>query len=397
MFIAGKEYKIRSVLQYRETPVTFGNTVFEDCLFDTFFGCLDHLLDIRETIRENDLDGFLCIVGVERRRPTPDFCTSSHIVSELNRDWYTDDWFDANEDDMDYVSETEDEDCRTFYMYVADHLGCTLEDMPEFGEIVLDGIKLVVKLEVFDAEDDLLFADDFMSFTAVNEFLDANADEFKDCSIRFYLCEYVDGQTGADGAYWEKDYGRIGMRDICCAVDEEAADIFRQKFRHIRPEKPVLYRGRSGYTDTPVGEDQTLVCDACYYPIDECTCEEKGLGAVPIDTRYVPIIRELNKKGYCTKFCCAGHEKQYATRYFSPDIMFKYENDFAVPLPEEYVYFRKNCEIRLRSDLHLPDGSDIEAARAFHDRITDDLAEWVHKLPAVAKIRYRGLLNTFIK
>ena len=64
MFIAGKEYKIRSVLMYPDM-LNFGASVFEDCLFDTFFRCLDHILDIRSSIDENHLEGFLCLVHTE--------------------------------------------------------------------------------------------------------------------------------------------------------------------------------------------------------------------------------------------------------------------------------------------------------------------------------------------
>lgn len=389
MLIAENEYKIRLVLGYPKEYTTIPAPIYEDRLFSTYFDCLDHLLDIRETIKNNSLWGMLTIVRVERPLQAEEFQSVCHIIGEAESDWYLDDFFDENEEDMDYVHEEEDNGCREFLRCAAESVGKGLNDTPEFGEIRINEIKFVVALYVYDQQKNQVWSGIFNSFTELNEFIEANEDKYKGCSMDYCLSEYTDGQTAGGEMIMSGKFGKISMRDICYTVYDETDQVYLWRSHHAKPEKIVVYRERTGYTELAAEEDQTLVCDACFRPADECTCEKKALYVVPIDTKYIPIIRELNEKGYRTEFCCAGHEREMKSGNLSPNLIFRYEFNFDVPLPDEYVYFRNKCEIRLRDDESIPDGSDMDACRAYHDRITEDLAEWVHKLPEIGKIEYR--------
>lgn len=64
---------------------------------------------------------------------------------------------------------------------------------------------------------------------------------------------------------------------------------------------------------------------------NNCLCE-----VVEIDELFVPIVLELNKKGYATRFCCSGHLEKDLKNINS----YIYFEDFAkLPnLPEGYKY-----------------------------------------------------------
>lgn len=62
------------------------------------------------------------------------------------------------------------------------------------------------------------------------------------------------------------------------------------------------------------------VCMDCYEVYDmelkycpKATCG--GTEVVEIDDLMMPIIIELNQKGYCTDYCCSGHSYNYSAPY----------------------------------------------------------------------------------
>ena len=87
-----------------------------------------------------------------------------------------------------------------------------------------------------------------------------------------------------------------------------------------------------------------LLCLDCFKvynqkTIKNNTCKVKGCfgEVVEIDELFVPVIAELNRKGYRTKFCCSGHYHTYKNDYINSYISF--ENNVALPiLPEGYKY-----------------------------------------------------------
>lgn len=83
-----------------------------------------------------------------------------------------------------------------------------------------------------------------------------------------------------------------------------------------------------------------ILCLECYKIYNQKTiknniCKVKTCQGevVEIDELFIPVIAELNKKGYKTKFCCSGHICDYPNSYIY------FEDDIVLPsLPEGYMY-----------------------------------------------------------
>jgi len=74
--------------------------------------------------------------------------------------------------------------------------------------------------------------------------------------------------------------------------------------------------------------DELSDYDYIFCPKSECIGN-----VVEIDELFVPIIIELNKKGYSTKFCCSGH-------YYGncPNAYIMFESDIELPnIPKGYT------------------------------------------------------------
>lgn len=75
-------------------------------------------------------------------------------------------------------------------------------------------------------------------------------------------------------------------------------------------------------------------------PRFSCTGE-----VIEVDELILPVIIELNKKGYFTKHCCAGHYYDKA-----PNSYISFEEGVKLPeLPNGYVY-DQHCKYIIRND-----------------------------------------------
>lgn len=83
-----------------------------------------------------------------------------------------------------------------------------------------------------------------------------------------------------------------------------------------------------------------LLCLKCFKVYKQKTiknnmCKIKDChgDVVEIDELFIPVIAELNRKGYKTNFCCSGHISEYSSSY----IYFK--DEVVLPsLPKGYLY-----------------------------------------------------------
>jgi hypothetical protein len=83
-----------------------------------------------------------------------------------------------------------------------------------------------------------------------------------------------------------------------------------------------------------------LLCLKCFKVYNQKTikndmCKVKGChgDVVEIDELFIPLITELNKKGYKTNYCCSGHIDSISNSY----IYFK--DEIILPsLPNGYLY-----------------------------------------------------------
>lgn len=87
-----------------------------------------------------------------------------------------------------------------------------------------------------------------------------------------------------------------------------------------------------------------LLCLGCFKVYNQKTiknnmCKVKDCygDVVEIDELFVPVIAELNRKGYRTIACCSSHYDNRSSNAYSSYIYF--EDDIVLPnLPEGYMY-----------------------------------------------------------
>lgn len=64
-----------------------------------------------------------------------------------------------------------------------------------------------------------------------------------------------------------------------------------------------------------------------------CKSRDCGGISVEVDELFIPVIAELNRKGYITKYCCSGHCGDNSGSYIYFEDYIKLPN-----LPEGYLY-----------------------------------------------------------
>lgn len=124
--------------------------------------------------------------------------------------------------------------------------------------------------------------------------------------------------------------------------------------------------------------DIAYVCPSCIRPVEDCRCALYPYYLVQIDKLMVPIIRELNEKGYKTTGCCAGHPDQEEFVVSGIYIAFADEYDFDEPFPEGVRYSKS------RHTIHFtPNAEDCDDLMKFQEETLDKLLYWAEMLFAV--------------
>jgi hypothetical protein len=113
-----------------------------------------------------------------------------------------------------------------------------------------------------------------------------------------------------------------------------------------------------------------------YCPKHSCIGE-----VVEIDELMLPVIIELNKKNYYTKYCCAGH---YYDR--SPNSYIFFEDCVKLPsLPEGYEYDKDNSNtIRNYFSQYINNDQEIYNEDNYFEIINENantLLRWAKSLP----------------
>jgi hypothetical protein len=91
----------------------------------------------------------------------------------------------------------------------------------------------------------------------------------------------------------------------------------------------------------------------------------------------VPIIRELNAKGYKTKWCCAGHPEEEDSSH-AIYISFAEEYDFDEPFPAGGKYSKAWHKIE-----YIPSVEGYESLVKFQTDILYKLQDWAEMLLGV--------------
>lgn len=129
-----------------------------------------------------------------------------------------------------------------------------------------------------------------------------------------------------------------------------------------------------------VYRDRAIVCHKINTDhIGRLPCfKEDCLGSiVELDELIAPTIIELNKKGYLTKFCCAGH---WYKKYNAPYIYFLGE-EFTPEIMPEYFHLEENDTIRSRFE-----SKDDKERYDYVININNELYKWARELPVNEQI-----------
>lgn len=121
------------------------------------------------------------------------------------------------------------------------------------------------------------------------------------------------------------------------------------------------------------------VCDNCFKPVMECECFGGHMPCylVHIDKDLQPAIEILNRKGYTTKHCCAGHkpdDRIYIMFYKS--LLFA---DGNTPMPKSFALTGKNM-IEWKPD-ERP--RDTPAYWSMRENAFADLMDWCNSLEPI--------------
>lgn len=107
-----------------------------------------------------------------------------------------------------------------------------------------------------------------------------------------------------------------------------------------------------------------------------------GYTVAEIDDLILPIIRELNLKGYITKYCCSGHSYQTG---LNPNVYISFEcgcvpefipKDFIIEYEDKYYDETGVCIRKFYKD----NLDECELHKEICQTMVDML-EWVNKLP----------------
>lgn len=115
------------------------------------------------------------------------------------------------------------------------------------------------------------------------------------------------------------------------------------------------------------------LCMNCFEPKGKCHCDYYCF--VDIDDDFIEHIQLLNKKGYYTEYCCAGHIDDI---WFRPYITFKYKYKFKT-LPK---YFRWEERFDgLYYTVKWEENNDMKWRQKIATESRKALLDWIKELP----------------
>lgn len=187
----------------------------------------------------------------------------------------------------------------------------------------------------------------FSDFYALNGFIrNPDSAKYKDKELSYSFVENIDGEPGAFSWTAPLEFTEFSEEQIQQKIDQfiedekECAEYFSKvdewsKRLHYISQN-VDYKAKQHRL-----ADYAYVCPTCLRTLDDCRCEGYPFYLVQIDKLILPIIRELNEKGYKTTGCCAGHPSE---GYLDIHICFAEDYDFDEPFPDGGRYSKvKHC------------------------------------------------------
>lgn len=227
----------------------------------------------------------------------------------------------------------------------------------------------------------------FEDFYALNAFIrdNVNNPKYKNASLSYSFVENIDGEP--DSFSWVQSFEFVEFSaeqmehevELFIEDEEENAEHWKKVDEF---SKEIHFRGESAdYTQKQQHlSDIVYVCPSCIRPVEECRCALYPYYLVQIDKLMVPIIRELNEKGYKTTGCCAGHPEQEEFVASGIYIAFAEEYDFDEPFPEGARYSKSRHTLQF-----IPDVNGYDNLVKFQEETLYKISDWAEMLFAVDK------------
>ena len=251
--------------------------------------------------------------------------------------------------------------------------------------MLIKGIEHFVTLMIGDLENDDVQEFNFSDFDAFNEFVrKGQGDQQYGFGPYFYtLVESINGNPST--FYWTKEIEFVPFTKEQIAEEIAAQEEFLNELTTYGNDMESYMKGIH-YTEPDDHYEQkterlkefAYVCPFCIREIEDCRCKLYPYYLMQVDRLILPIIRELNMKGYKTTGCCAGHPKENDPTSAMVYICFDKAYEFDEPLPEGAVWSKiKNC-VEFE-----PDCSNYEDLLHFQKECLDKLSDWVEMLFAL--------------
>lgn len=248
--------------------------------------------------------------------------------------------------------------------------------------MIIDGIDYSVSLFIENTAGESIDDFDFNDFEELNCFIRNNKynPKYAEANFSYSLIEIVNGTT--DAVSWTKtiafeeftedqiQYEIEDYRKFVAETIEESICLDQyQKQIHFVGED-VDYRKKQSRL-----QEFAYICPNCLREVEDCRCDSYPYYLVQIDRLILPTIRELNKKGYKTTGCCAGHPDKDNPNFVGIYICFDQDYDFDEPIPDGGIYSKNKHSVHFNYEC-----TDYEVLVQFQYDALDKLSDWVEML-----------------
>ena len=261
--------------------------------------------------------------------------------------------------------------------------------------MLINGIEYNIRLYVDDEETEEEITEElFEDFEQMNAFLEKTwlLPEYANAKAEYVFVEVVNGNPDNAGRYGYELDGYMPMdqeeindvlfdMEVSVPQDQEEFQAMAEEHQMFHPG---VEQGMAGDAskDIPLSE-YVYLCPGCLNEVNECTCPGYPYYLIQIDRLMAPVIRELNKKGYQTTSCCAGHPeyKEICGRQLVY-ISFRQPYLFAASLPENYVYRKEGNSLCF----DIPEEGkkwDRQDLKEYQKNCLEKLLAWAEALPII--------------
>ena len=255
--------------------------------------------------------------------------------------------------------------------------------------MLFNGIEYKVRLYITDAyTDEDITEEVFDNLDQMADYIEKTYEDerFVDAKGEYTFVEVVDGVPGTVGKYFYEvfPYYPLDEEDLEETLRDFTVDVPKlEEMQKKEWEKELAFHpsdekhtAGDASKDIPLSE-YSYICPNCFNEVETCTCRHYPYNLVQIDKLMVPIIKELNCKGYLTMYSCAGHPD------YKPNpagsfifITFKENYEFPAQFPEGAIYRKSDHSL----SYDCPSGSTIDSLKQYQQNYLDALMEWARSL-----------------